>query len=597
MHTRTGFTIAGFIAWLIAAVAVTLMLTAAADGDSEAYRSDILLRRSVLALVGCIPLLVLDISKFRLGKVDLLMTILAAAYIAAGLLGGRSVSFAMLQEAVPYAAIYVSFRIFVGVGGGLSRIFIFTAVCVWSCCESVHGLMQAFGYRMSGHSIFGMTGSFSNPGPYGGFIAMAMATAGAYLLEHRRSWRYVSCCRNKRWILFRIFPMAAASLTIISGITVLPASMSRAAWLSLLLSLFVCAVRTVGPVRDFYRRKPAVILTCIFAAVLCTGMFFIKRDSALGRLHIWNMEIRAVLSSPVSGSGPGTALASYADAQEAYFRSAERSATTIKVAGCPEYAFNEYLKTGMETGIPGLALLVALTVVAVRTMLKHVEPFGYGLLGAAIFSFFSYPLDIVPFAVLILLCIAVAGSYGTRKSKLMTILPMLSVFVTAYAVKGELRERSEAFGEWKKTAIFSTTGMYEESVENLSGLYPHLFWNFRYLYDYGYALHKTGNYGKSNEILSEGTGISSDPMFHNIIGKNYEAMGAYADAEKEYMRAHCIVPCRVYPLVLLYDMYRSRGMAQRAELVRNKIEAMPVNDRNKAMIELVSRISREKEEE
>ena len=74
-------------------------------------------------------------------------------------------------------------------------------------------------------------------------------------------------------------------------------------------------------------------------------------------------------------------------------------------------------------------------------------------------------------------------------------------------------------------------------------------------------------------------------------------MGAYADAEKEYMRAHCIVPCRVYPLVLLYDMYRSRGMAQRAELVRNKIEAMPVNDRNKAMIELVSRISREKEEE
>ena len=39
--------------------------------------------------------------------------------------------------------------------------------------------------------------------------------------------------------------------------------------------------------------------------------------------------------------------------------------------------------------------------------------------------------------------------------------------------------------------------------------------------------HKTGDYRRSNIVLQQGMQLSSDPMFHNIAAKNYEALGAY----------------------------------------------------------------------
>ena len=126
----------------------------------------------------------------------------------------------------------------------------------------------------------------------------------------------------------------------------------------------------------------------------------------------------------------------------------------------------------------------------------------------------------------------------------------------------------------------------------ISVVYPELFWNYRYLYDYGYALHKTGDYAGSNEILQEGAAISSDPMFHNIIGKNFEALGDNDAAEGEYVKAHNMVPCRLYPLVLLMEMYSKTGNETEALEVAERILEMPVNHRNRTMMEL-----REKAEE
>ncbi|MBP5625366.1 MAG: hypothetical protein J6W98_00435, partial [Bacteroidales bacterium] len=56
------------------------------------------------------------------------------------------------------------------------------AVFVWGIVEAGYGLMQVLGWRASGHMLYGMTGHFRNPGPYGGFIACVMAVAGAWLL-------------------------------------------------------------------------------------------------------------------------------------------------------------------------------------------------------------------------------------------------------------------------------------------------------------------------------------------------------------------------------------------------------------------------------
>ncbi|WP_425286635.1 hypothetical protein [Bacteroides maternus] len=40
--------------------------------------------------------------------------------------------------------------------------------------EAVWGLCQLYGFSVSGHSRYALTGSFFNPGPYGGYLAMVL---------------------------------------------------------------------------------------------------------------------------------------------------------------------------------------------------------------------------------------------------------------------------------------------------------------------------------------------------------------------------------------------------------------------------------------
>ena len=148
---------------------------------------------------------------------------------------------------------------------------------------------------------------------------------------------------------------------------------------------------------------------------------------------------------------------------------------------------------------------------------------------------------------------------------------------------------------WKAARQWSGMELYEEALEELSPLYPAMRWNFRYLYDYGYALHKEGRHEESIAVLSEGARISSDPMFRNIIGKCHEALGRYDAARDEYMTAHYMVPCRLYPLVLLMRMYEGRGMDAEAVSVGRRILEMPVNPKNRTMQDLRREVSVELE--
>ena len=110
--------------------------------------------------------------------------------------------------------------------------------------------------------------------------------------------------------------------------------------------------------------------------------------------------------------------------------------------------------------------------------------------------------------------------------------------------------------------------------------------NSRFIYDYGTALRKNYHYEKSNEILSYGAKYSSDPMFHNVMGDNYKDMNEYDKAENEYIFAHYMVPSRLYPLVLLMELYVSIREYDKAFGVGESVLRMPVNVRNMPMRKL-----------
>lgn len=52
------------------------------------------------------------------------------------------------------------------------------------------------------------------------------------------------------------------------------------------------------------------------------------------------------------------------------------------------YAFNEYLKVGIEYGIPVMLLFVSVLVFAVKSLIKQNSPMAYGMITLCVFAFF-----------------------------------------------------------------------------------------------------------------------------------------------------------------------------------------------------------------
>lgn len=408
-------------------------------------------------------------------------------------------------------------------------IFISNLLAIYECGV---GLLQLCGIYPSSHSRFILTGSFDNPGPYGGLIAILLAILGAYVIQNRDTEK---CYAKTLTIL--------SSISCALSIIVLPATMSRAAWLALGVAALVLGFKEFHLAEWIRKQKAVASITSVIVILIMAGVFFLKKDSAIGRLHIWHMELRAIAEEPLTGHGKGSVLGVYGDTQAEYFAEKERPEIITKVAGCPEYAFNEYLKIGVEYGIPAMLGVILVLILLITILLKLQSPLAYGLITLCVFAFFSYPLEAIHI-------------------------------------------KSDAENDWDCIRYLSSMELYEDATVELAPLYNDLKDNYRYMYDYGYALHKCKRYQESTDILNEGAAISSDPMFYNIVGKNYEAMGLYEEAEQAYLRAHYMVPQRLFPLTLLMRMHIRLGNNNEALRYGKMILAKPVNERHRSMLRL-----------
>ena len=455
-------------------------------------------------------------------------------------------------------------------------------ISLWLSYESLLGIRQLFGLSSSHHCMFVLTGSFANPGPYGGFIAICAVIAFSGVCKYHNSEKLQDR-------LFVLLSGISGGL----GVIVLPASMSRAAWVAFFMAGAILSYMYT-PIRTYLKSHKWIVLSALVVIILVTiGAFNLKEDSALGRFHIWEMELRAIADKPLTGHGYGHALGAYGDAQAHFFQISERSVSRQSIAGCPEYAFNEYLRYAMDFGIPGLLLFLIIMGLSVSNLYREQSILTCGLIAWGVFAFASYPMDV--WQLRLLLAVFIGAAFGGRlvvpnRWKMVMVFSCLILAVVSIAFWiPDYERKEEAKYRWHEEQRYAGFGNANDVADSLALSYPQLKTDFRYLYDYGYALHKEGRFLESNIILHEGTLISSDPMFYNIIGKNYESIGDYKVAEKYYMHAHYMVPSRLYPFILLMDMYDHLGDTSRALEYSKKALALPVNEKNMAMRKLRDR--------
>lgn len=433
--------------------------------------------------------------------------------------------------------------------------------------EALHGLGQIAGIYPSNHSLFVLTGTFYNPGPYSGYLAAILPIALHRML--------VSNGKKDRLSVAQYYFSMCVLLLICC---VLPAGMSRAAWFASLISCGYVVLRVYRvKVKSFVsKHRYAVSGVLIVGALLASSAYFMKRDSADGRLLIWKITSQAIASSPCGEENGRTFSAIYGDAQERYFTNCEYSESEAWVAGTPDFAFNEYLQIAVEYGVWVSILLV--TVLLVLSMIaggrKQLAGIDGCLVSLMVFACFSYPLHIPAIVSVWLLTLMVLCGEGLvmikrKRNAVAVLLPVVVAGLTASMdMYGIYSERTRAVREWMPVRVLYHSGAFNAAAEEYGKLYDKMSWNKDFCFEYGRALYKARSYGKAEEVLLKAMEVSGDPMILNMLGRNAQESGEYGKAEKYLLRSTRRLPERVYPHYLLVKLYAEPEYFDRIKLIR-----------------------------
>ena len=463
--------------------------------------------------------------------------------------------------------------------------------------EAVWGLLQLYGFTPSQHGLFKTTGSFFNPGPYAGYLAVVfplamwlrlwlrLRSATGTVTETTTGTPVVERSRNES--IFGI-------VTCIAILLVLPATMSRAAWLAaaagslvVVMSFFAERFKIFEAFRKFGVKAALIsIAVIVLLSVAFAGMYRLKKDSADGRALMWKVALQTAKKHPF-GVGLGNFPGAYGDAQAAYFASGQASEAEESVAGSPEYGFNEYLQISIEWGIIPLVLFLCIMMGSLYIAYKR-KLWGIlaSMISLLVFAFFSYPFSVLPFLIVFVFLLAISGTISTQmtqinrmnanehlKSAAIRLICVICVLITAFCLYNRYPTYN-AYKEWHSLRQPYQTKSYDRAKREYEQLYPQLNDQFRFLFEYGHLLSRPGDYEKSNQILQQASRISGDPMIYNIMGKNYQALKEYRQAEACFIKSTQIVPNRLYPFYLLTKLYREMGLQDKviemADIVQTK---------------------------
>ena len=204
------------------------------------------------------------------------------------------------------------------------------------CLQALYGLLQYFNV-FSSNSVYPITGSFDNPAGFAITLSASFPFIG--FLIQKSNHKYI---QYLGWTIGIILLVAV----FLSG--------SRAGIVSIVA---ICTI-------FFYSR---FICKGIWSYLLSGGLilllvcsYWMKKDSADGRMLIWQCGINMVKESPWIGHGIGSFEAHYMDYQAEYFKVHGQQSRFAMLADNVKQPFNEYLGVLLNFGIIGLLVLAAI---------------------------------------------------------------------------------------------------------------------------------------------------------------------------------------------------------------------------------------------
>ena len=429
---------------------------------------------------------------------------------------------------------------------------VFYALALLGCIQTIWGILQIYGFTGSYHKMFAVTGSFYNPGPYTGYLAVIFPICLGQMLNAQKRDKYV-------WAILAVLLFST-----------IPAGLSRSAWGALIVSsLFVLSLhfQWVGELRKYFVSHFKATVLCMVLFLILGGtiaglLISMRSDSVCGRLFIWKQTLAVIAQSPISGYGPGSFPKVYGQEQSAYFSQGDYSEWEERVAGSPVYAFNEYLQLTVEGGVVLLLLACAFIYYTFRKGYRT-RQYGIcgGLLSLCVFAFSAYPLQVFPFGVVGILLASLCVSNGKEEERrcfsgsIVAYIVSILLLVVSVSCIYQLKD----IKHYKERVLFAhmlySENAYQEAASAYESVYEKIMHSPKLLFRYAHVLMEQKQYSQAIEVLERTEKVSSDVAVLNAEGKCYLQLGLYEKAESCFIASTHRLPIRIYPYYMLAKLY------------------------------------------
>jgi O-antigen polymerase len=531
--------------------------------------------------------------------------------------------------------------------------FILNSLILTGLGQAIWGLLQLYGILPSFNSNFKITGTFFNPAPYALYLAVIFPMALGKVLSNEKinneRIKIIKGLQNEKIkdgsFLHSFIPSFFHSLipslnipsfissffhsfifsfsyylsfaTVIAILLVLPTTMIRAAWVGALAGTLVVLQYKYHYIQRIWqflnnpvRRITAMVVTLAILVLGGWGLFHLKKDSANGKLFIWEVTLGKIAEKPLFGDGIGRFEAEYNNWQAEYFQKHPKEMDGPKgwVAGNTKYCFNEYLEMASEIGIVGLGLFLAIAVVVFLGMnkLKNINTrsdffipslFHFSFLSILICAIFSFPFYSLTGQLLLIVIISIVSSTDmfSRLSIIFSIkyytkfIIAVPLFICSYFLFINLRNY-KAYQYWNNAYKLYQDGNYQDAEKNFIKAYLQLKNNDQFLVQYGKLLSMSHRYKESIVLLERAKKGWSDQVLYQTLGDSYKGLQLFKSAEQSYLLASFMIPSSIYSKYCLVLLYYETGDKESGKKWSEIILNIPVKVDSPAIKEIKKKI-------
>lgn len=437
-------------------------------------------------------------------------------------------------------------------------------VCI-GIAQAIYGLGQYVNWFNNTVDNFRMSGSFDNPAGFAAALSVCFPFALFLLIKKELYWK--------------IFGGLAALLFVVAIVL----SQSRAGVVAIIVISGIWVVRALKIKWLKNWSSPTKIAgSCLLIIIILVGLYFLKKDSADGRLLIWQCSAHMIADKLLFGHGIGGFQREYMLYQAEYFRNHPGSSFTM-LADIVKHPFNEYLLLLVEHGLMGGLLFGSFVfyLILEYRMNKCSETF-YAMLclvGAGVFACFSYPLGYPFVRLMLVFCAALIMQPETKRWKIPQELfsfikpALLVVSVTLLVLTCTMFYDEYC---WNVIAQRSLAGETKAVMPDYAKLYKTMNRNGLFLYNYAAELNFIDHNAESNRLFIESSHFMNDIDLQLQMADNYQKMKQYKEAEKCLMLASEMIPNRFIPLYRLAKLYEDTKRMPEAIKIAKQLISKPV---------------------